>query len=110
MRHHDVAKCLIAGEHRFSAADLAMHHVADIDAARALNNAPKRGIEIFEGNFGEKSQRAKIYTYDRNAGWSDSARGREQGAIATKHDYELELTRGHLHAWHDFCVRRVGRG
>src|ERR1700719_4549337 len=96
--YHDVVQRLIAGDHRFAAAHFAMHHGADINSARALKNALERGVEIFERDFGEKSQRAKIYSYDWNASRSDGAGGGEQGAVTAEHDDELQLTRSHLHA------------
>jgi hypothetical protein len=64
-------------------------HGALVDGARAILDAVECGIEFFERDFGEESERAEIDAEDRNAGLGDGAGGGKQGAVAAEYDDEL---------------------
>src|SRR5262249_23603724 len=72
---------------------VAMHHGANLHVAAAALNRFESGVEIFKWNFSQKTQRTEIDSEHGDPRFGDRAGGRNQSAIATQNNNQIQRPR-----------------
>ena len=92
-RASKLATTLAAAHH------LGVQQLALGDAVLAAQGALQFGIQLVDGDGGEKAEAAEVHREQRDLAPSDGARGGEQRAVAAQHDHQVAAL-GHFVARH----------
>ena len=86
---HNIVERVIASYANVFAIHLAMHHGTRVQVAATLLNAVQRGVQIFQGDFGEESERPQVNAEDRDSSPRDCPGRRKQRTVSSQNHYKV---------------------